>query len=34
MEVVKDDFLDLLVDFFLLAEDDVSFTLDSLRVEL
>ncbi len=34
MKMVKDDFLELLVDLFLLAQYNVSFSLDSLRFEL
>ena len=34
VQVVKDNFLELLVDFLLLAQNDVSFTLDSLLLQL
>jgi hypothetical protein len=32
--VVKDNFLELLVDLFLFAEDDITLALDGLRLEL
>jgi hypothetical protein len=34
MEMVENDFLELLVDLFLLAEDDVALALDGLGLEL
>jgi hypothetical protein len=34
MKMVEDDLLELLVDFFLLAEDDVALALDGLGLEL
>jgi hypothetical protein len=34
MQVVKDNFLELLVDLFLFAEDDITLALDGLGLEL